>query len=93
MATTLDLSGPIPLIDGVPVYPIYGATAPVGRMGIHAAGDIISAQTLVSQTADGVSLDALWEELDDLLEIWNKERSGIADLLSFKTVVPGEAIP
>jgi hypothetical protein len=49
---TVVLTGSNPLIGGVPVYPIFGATTG-GRMGIHAAGDVISANTLVSQLADG----------------------------------------
>jgi hypothetical protein len=90
---TLDLSGSIPFYDGIPVYPIFGATVPVGRMGTHTAADIVSGSTLVSQTADGVDLNTLFEELTELLSIWNKERSGIADLLSFKVDIPGEAVP
>jgi hypothetical protein len=89
----LDLSGEFPLIDGIPVYPIYGATAPVGRMGIHAAADIVSANTLVSQLADGLSLDELWEEFSEILSFWNTERLAISDLLSFRTTLAGEAVP
>jgi hypothetical protein len=58
----LDLSGPIPLVDGIPVYPIFGSQLVGGRMGIHAAADVLSANTLVSQLADGLSLDELWLE-------------------------------
>ena len=64
---TLDLSGPVPLVDGVPVYPTYGATAPGGRMGTHTSADVISAQTLVSQLADRLSLDELWSEFEEIL--------------------------
>ena len=51
----LDLSRPIPLVDGIPVYPIFGSQLVGGRMGIHAATDVLSANTLVSQLADRLS--------------------------------------
>ncbi len=89
---TLDLTGSNPLIDGVPVYPIFGATTG-GRMGIHAAGDVISANTLVSQLADGLSLDELWDEFSTILNFWNTERLSVSDLLSFRTTLAGEAVP
>ena len=86
MTTTRILSeiGGVPLVDGIPVYPIFGATAP-GRMGIHAAGDVISANTLVSQLADGLSLDELGDEFSEILSYRNTERLAVSDLLSFKT--------
>jgi hypothetical protein len=34
--------GGVPTIEGVPVYPIFGATT-----GIHSAADVVSAQTLM----------------------------------------------
>ena len=46
---TLDLTGPVPLIDGIPVYPIFGSTAP--SYGISHSGDV-----LVSRLRDGVDL-------------------------------------
>jgi hypothetical protein len=76
-----------PLVDGIPVFPIYGAAS-----GIHTSADVISAQTLVSQTADELSLDELWEEFTAILDFWNKERTSLTDLLSFKTTVAGEAV-
>ena len=79
--------GGVPTIDGVPVYPIFGATT-----GIHSAADVISAQTLVSQLADGLGLDELWEEFETILNFWNSERTSITDLLSFRTTLAGEAV-
>jgi hypothetical protein len=84
--------GGLPTINGIPVYPIFGATAS-GRMGIHSAADVISANTLVSQLADGLSLDELWEEFETVLSFWNSERLAVSDLLSFKTTLAGEAVP
>jgi hypothetical protein len=48
--------GGFPLVDGIPIYPIWGASS-----GIHVAADVISAQTLVSQLADGLGLNELWD--------------------------------
>ena len=79
--TTLDLSGSIPLVNGIPVYPIYGST----QTGVHTSADVISAQTLVSQLADGLGLDELWDEFESILNFWNTERVSITDLLSFST--------
>src|SRR6476659_2149563 len=76
-----------PTVDGVPVYPIWGASS-----GIHTSADVISAQTLVSQLADGLGLDELWSEFETILSFWNNERTSITDLLSFKTTVAGEAV-
>src|SRR6476661_1923715 len=86
--TTLDLSGSIPLVNGIPVYPIYGST----QTGTHTTADVISAQTLVSQLADGLGLDELWEEFETILNFWNTERTSITDLLTFKTTLAGEAV-
>jgi hypothetical protein len=33
----LDLSGPVPTIDGVPVWLIFGATSPAARYGTSAS--------------------------------------------------------
>ena len=73
---------PIAFVDGgIPVYPIFGAAT--GSMGIHTSADVISAQTLVSQLADGLGLDELWQEFEIILNFWNSERVSITDLLSF----------
>ena len=54
--------------------------------------DVICAQTLVCQLADGLGLDELWEEFETILNFWNSERTSITDLLSFKTTLAGEAV-
>jgi len=72
-------------------WPIFGATTPTGPVagnGITTAGDV-----LVNQTADGVDLNAVWDEFRDLLGTWNTEMSSITDLLSFKTTQTAEAVP
>jgi hypothetical protein len=89
----LDLCRPIPLVDGIPVYPIFGSQLVGGRMGIHAATDVLSANTLVSQLADRLSLDELWLKFSEILSYWNTERLSISDLLSFRATLAGEAVP
>jgi hypothetical protein len=66
--TTMIRDG-IVTIDGVPVYPIFGGTAPSAGYGINQRADV-----LVNQTADGVDLNHLWDEFADLLSVWNTEK-------------------
>lgn len=56
--------------------------------GISTAGDV-----LVNQTADGVDLNDIWAEVQDVLELWNAERTSIANLLCYRTVNVADAIP
>lgn len=86
MTAILDFAD-FPMIDGVPVAPIFGGEQS-GQMGIIPAGD-----ALATHTADGVDLNEIWAELVDIFDVWNKHRTGISDLLSFRTTVPGEAVP
>lgn len=55
MTTILDFAD-FPLLDGVPVPPIFGGEG--GQMGIVPAGD-----ALATHTADGVDLNTIWAEL------------------------------
>jgi hypothetical protein len=74
-------------IDGVPVAPIFGGTAP--QYGVNVRGDALR----VAALRDGTDLDAVWDLFRDLLDVWNKERSSITDLLTFKTTLSAEAVP
>lgn len=56
--------------------------------GYQTQGDV-----LVNQTADGVDLNVVFNEIQQALSLWNSERSTIAGLLSFKTTTMGDAIP
>jgi hypothetical protein len=60
----------------------------VNRSGTQTHGDV-----LVNQLADGVSLDVIWDELTDALTEYNRHRSAIANLLSYKTVNAADAVP
>jgi hypothetical protein len=90
----VDLSGPVPTIDGVPVWPIFGATAPMGRHGILSSGDVIGPRNLLlSSLADGFDLSTLWTEFQDLLDEWNTHRTSLPSLLRFPVTEPGSAVP
>ena len=56
--------------------------------GISTTGDV-----LVNVTADGVDLNEIWAEIADALALYNAERSAVARLLSYPTVVPADAVP
>ena len=89
---TLDLSGPVPTIDGVPVWPIFGATSPAARYGTMSTGDILDSQVLVSKTVDGIDLGSLWDEFSKLLDIYNNHTTKLCDLLRFPVTIPGSAV-
>lgn len=55
--------------------------------GVSTRGDV-----LVNLTADGVDLNDIWAEIQDVLELWNAERKSVTDLFSFKTVNVADAI-
>jgi hypothetical protein len=76
------------LATALAAFPIYGGTAPSAQYGINVVGDV-----LVNRTADGVDLNAVWTEFRDLLDLWNRERTSLTDLLIFKTTATGEAVP
>jgi hypothetical protein len=56
-------------------------------------GTLVKGDVLVDRTSDGVDLNHVWEEFATLLDLWNKERSSLTDLLVFKTTATGEAVP
>lgn len=66
-------------------FRIWGGAG--GKGGISTHGDV-----LVNQTADGVDLNLVWAEIQDVLELWNNERKSVTDLVSFKTVNVADAI-
>ena len=84
--------GGVPTINGIPVFPIYGATS--GPHGILSSGDTISARNLlVSSLGDGFDLSTLWQEFDAILQHWNTHRTNLASLLRFPVTEPGSAVP
>jgi hypothetical protein len=81
---TLDLSGSIPLVNGIPVFPIFGATA---NYGITHSGDV-----LVSRLRDGTDLNEVWDEISEVIAEFNKTRLSIVSLLSYPTTNSAEAV-
>jgi hypothetical protein len=56
--------------------------------GISTRGDV-----LINMTADGVDLNDIWAEVQDVLAIYNDERSAIRNLCSFRTLNAADAVP
>jgi hypothetical protein len=59
-----------------------------GASGIDTEGD-----ALVQVLADGTDLNQVWAELRTVLDTWNRERSAIAQLLSYPTTDTAQAVP
>ena len=55
----------------------------------------ISTQATYSSTvtADGVDLNEIWAEIQDVLEMYNTERSAVVRLLSYPTTLVADAVP
>ncbi|BCO81168.1 hypothetical protein MINTM009_49500 [Mycobacterium intracellulare] len=66
-------------------FRIWGSSG--GKGGVSTHGDV-----LVNQTADGVDLNDIWAEVQEVLELWNKERKSVTDILSYKTVNVADAV-
>lgn len=58
-----------------------------GKGGISTRGDV-----LVNMTADGVDLNEIWDEVAQVLELWNAERKNITSLLTFQTTAVADAV-
>lgn len=65
--------------------PIFGSD-PAG--GVHTAGDV-----LVDRTADGVPLDQMWRDYNDVMAQYNAHRSAVVSHLAFATTAVAEAVP
>lgn len=63
-----------------------GGTAPVRQEGIMTGGDLVTA------TADGTDLNALWNEFALTTEIYNEEMDRLIELLTFNVEVPVEPV-
>ncbi|SDR08502.1 hypothetical protein SAMN04489765_3125 [Tsukamurella pulmonis] len=61
--------------------------------GDTAKGYSTEADVLVNQTADGISLEQIWDEASAAMSMWNKQRSSLASLISYSTTDPASAIP
>ncbi|WP_278313736.1 hypothetical protein [Lolliginicoccus levis] len=65
------------------IAPIFG-----GDSGYSDQGGV-----LVNQTADGVDLNTIWDEIAQVLDLFNQERSAITQLVSHPTTAVAEPIP
>lgn len=74
------------LINGIPVGPIFGGTAPVRQEGILTQGD------LVTVTADGIDLNALWNSFAESIGIYNEAMDDLIALLTYPVTVPVEPV-
>ena len=59
-----------------------------GDSGYSTEGDV-----LVNKTADGVDLNAIWQQTANAMSLYNRERSALAALISYPTTNVGDAIP
>jgi hypothetical protein len=68
-------------------FRIWGGSGVGDTKGVATRGDV-----LVNMTADGVDLNQIWAEVQEVNALWNAERKSITDILSFQTVNVADAI-
>lgn len=73
-------------INGILVEPIFGGTQPVRPEGILTQGD------LVTVTADGVDLNALWNQFSESVAIYNEAMDALIGLLTYPVTTPIEPV-
>lgn len=69
-------------LKGNPLYAIKGA-----EYGANTQGDVVSI------TADGRDLNAMWAEFQATMEIWNQRRQSLIDMLTFPVSSLIEDVP
>lgn len=89
----LELSAELP-IKNLPAlhfggFELFGSDQ---KGGFHTEGDIIGAAR-VNKTADGIPLDQLWQDYNDLLNEINSHRSAIVSHLCYTTTAVADAVP
>ena len=73
-------------INGIPVGPLFGGTAPVRQEGILTQGD------LVTVTSDGIDLNALWNSFAESISIYNEAMDELIALLTYPVTIPVEPV-
>ena len=73
-------------LNGIVVGPIFGGTAPVRQEGILTQGDLITV------TADGVDLNALWNSFNESTAIYNEAMDTLIELLTYPVTIPVEPV-
>jgi hypothetical protein len=71
------------IIRDMNIVPILGGSMP---RGIHAAGDI------VTETADGIDLNVLWNEFQRSLNVFNEKRDSLVRLLTYPVTASKEDV-
>jgi hypothetical protein len=74
------------LINGIPVDPIFGGTQPIRQEGILTQGD------LVTVTADGIDLNALWNAFAESIAIYNEAMDRLIQILTYPVDIPIEPV-
>lgn len=74
------------LIDGIPVGPLFGGTQPVYQEGILTHGD------LVTQTADGIDLNEMWNAFAESIQIYNEAMDSLIQILTYPVFQPIEPV-
>lgn len=67
-------------------WPIFGGTQPVRQEGIVTQGDLVSA------TADGTDLNALWNEFAESTAIYNEAMDRLIEIMTYPVTVPVEPV-
>ena len=75
----------VPLIAGVPAFPVFGSDVEQG--GYHTAGDVVTV------TNDGIDLNALWGIYQDSMQIYNEAMDRLSALFTFPVTNPIETVP
>lgn len=76
-----------------PVYTLRGDDALLRPIFGGDSGYNDSGGALVNRTADGVDLNTIWAEVAQVLDLYNRERSALTQLLSYSTTAVAEPIP
>ncbi|WP_307190340.1 hypothetical protein [Gordonia desulfuricans] len=61
--------------------------------GDNARGYSTHGDVLVNKTADGVDLNVIWDEANQVMSAWNRKRTDLATLISYPTIAIGDTIP
>lgn len=73
-------------VKGIPVGSFFGGTAPVQQEGMLTQGD------LVTVTADGIDLNALWNAFSESTAIYNEAMDALIQLLTYPVDIPIEPV-
>lgn len=73
-------------LKGIPIGPIFGGTQPVRQEGMLTQGD------LVTVTADGIDLNALWNAFSESIGIYNEAMDSLIALLTYPVTTPIEPV-